>query len=259
MPAAVIAVSGHDTGRDGGAPALPRRADAGHRQAGRHRRAPRAEGRAEPGGLFRRAALRPAARRPRWRTGSTATPPAAWCSAATARRSPISADLFKHGKVGKTYWAVVEGGPRRTKAASTLPLGRLDENRGWWMKPDPNGLPAATTWKVMGRDDGADLARAGAAHRPHASVARALRRDGLADRRRQHLRHRAAQRRARGLHLHAREVVVPLYKNRDADPRHRAGAGAHDGAAEGVRVERDEDSWRSRRYTPRARAAPQSQ
>ena len=26
------------------------------------------------------------------------------------------------------------------------------------------------------------------------------------------------------LHLHAREIVVPLYKNRDADPRHRAGA-----------------------------------
>jgi tRNA pseudouridine32 synthase/23S rRNA pseudouridine746 synthase len=26
--------------------------------------------------------------------------------------------LFKHGKVGKTYWAVVEGSPRRIKAPS---------------------------------------------------------------------------------------------------------------------------------------------
>jgi tRNA pseudouridine32 synthase/23S rRNA pseudouridine746 synthase len=27
--------------------------------------------------------------------------------------------LFRNGKVGKTYWAVVEGGRRTTKAAST--------------------------------------------------------------------------------------------------------------------------------------------
>ena len=47
--------------------------------------------------------------------------------------------LFKNGKVGKTYWAVVEGGPEATKAASTLPLGKRDDSRGWWMKPDPAG------------------------------------------------------------------------------------------------------------------------
>ena len=29
--------------------------------------------------------------------------------------------LFKQGKVGKCYWAVVEGGPTRTRAASTFP------------------------------------------------------------------------------------------------------------------------------------------
>ena len=32
-----------------------------------------------------------------------------------------------------------------------MPLGRLDESRGWWMKPDPKGLPSVTTWKVLGR------------------------------------------------------------------------------------------------------------
>ncbi len=40
------------------------------------------------------------------------------------------------------------------------------------------------------------------------------------------------------LHLHAREVAVPLYKNRAADPRHRAGAGAHARTAAGVRLGR---------------------
>jgi tRNA pseudouridine32 synthase/23S rRNA pseudouridine746 synthase len=59
--------------------------------------------------------------------------------------------LFKHGKVGKTYWAVVEGGPDADEGTIELPLGRLDETRGWWMKPDPNGLPSVTTWKVLGR------------------------------------------------------------------------------------------------------------
>jgi tRNA pseudouridine32 synthase/23S rRNA pseudouridine746 synthase len=59
--------------------------------------------------------------------------------------------LFKHGKVGKTYWAVVEGGPDADEGTVELALGRLDETRGWWMKPDPNGLPSVTTWKVLGR------------------------------------------------------------------------------------------------------------
>jgi tRNA pseudouridine32 synthase/23S rRNA pseudouridine746 synthase len=59
--------------------------------------------------------------------------------------------LFKHGKVGKTYWAVVEGGPDAAEGVIELPLGRLDATRGWWMKPDPKGLPAVTTWRVLGR------------------------------------------------------------------------------------------------------------
>jgi tRNA pseudouridine32 synthase/23S rRNA pseudouridine746 synthase len=59
--------------------------------------------------------------------------------------------LFKHGKIGKTYWAVVEGGPDADEGTIDLPLGRLDEARGWWMKPDPQGLPSVTTWKVLGR------------------------------------------------------------------------------------------------------------
>ena len=45
--------------------------------------------------------------------------------------------LFKSGAVGKTYWAVVEGTPDAEAGVIELPLGRLDETRGWWMKHDP--------------------------------------------------------------------------------------------------------------------------
>src|SRR5256885_10303084 len=33
--------------------------------------------------------------------------------------------LFKHGRVGKTYWAIVEGGPEADAGGIDLPLGRL--------------------------------------------------------------------------------------------------------------------------------------
>src|SRR5690349_4444311 len=59
--------------------------------------------------------------------------------------------LFKHRRIGKTYWAVVEGGPDADEGTIDLPLGRLDDRIGWWMKPDPNGLPSVTKWAVMGR------------------------------------------------------------------------------------------------------------
>jgi tRNA pseudouridine32 synthase/23S rRNA pseudouridine746 synthase len=59
--------------------------------------------------------------------------------------------LFKHGKISKTYWAVVEGGPTENEGTIELPLGRLNAERGWWQKPDPEGQVAITKWKVLGR------------------------------------------------------------------------------------------------------------
>jgi tRNA pseudouridine32 synthase / 23S rRNA pseudouridine746 synthase len=59
--------------------------------------------------------------------------------------------LFKQGKVGKTYWAVVEGGPAADEGRIDIALSKRDETRGWWMKPDSAGMPSSTTWKVMGR------------------------------------------------------------------------------------------------------------
>jgi len=59
--------------------------------------------------------------------------------------------LFKQGKIAKTYWAVVAGAPETEDGAIDLALGRLDANRGWWMKVDPAGQPALTLWRLRGR------------------------------------------------------------------------------------------------------------
>jgi tRNA pseudouridine32 synthase/23S rRNA pseudouridine746 synthase len=59
--------------------------------------------------------------------------------------------LFKHGRISKTYWAVVEGGPTEDEGLIDMPLGRLNAERGWWQKPDPEGQTAVTKWKVLGR------------------------------------------------------------------------------------------------------------
>ncbi len=63
--------------------------------------------------------------------------------------------LFKQGKIGKTYWAVVQGEPEADEGLIDLPLGRLDATRGWWMKVDPQqGLPSRTHFSVLDRRDG---------------------------------------------------------------------------------------------------------
>ncbi len=127
--------------------------------------------------------------------------------------------LFKAGKVEKTYWALVEGGPATEEGVIDLPLGRRDASRGWWMKPDPHGQEAVTTWKVLGRSPQSEgpartwLAlepKTGRTHqlRVHCAamgfpiVGDAIYGHGSGDD-------------GVPLHLHAREVVVPLYKNRE--------------------------------------------
>jgi tRNA pseudouridine32 synthase / 23S rRNA pseudouridine746 synthase len=121
--------------------------------------------------------------------------------------------MFKNGSIGKTYWAVVEGGPAEDEGRIEIPLSKRDETRGWWMKPDPKGMPSVTTWKVLGRGGAlAWLAMEPVTGRTH------------------QLRVHAAETgwpivgdsiygktpRAGGpiLHLHSREVVVPISKNK---------------------------------------------
>lgn len=122
--------------------------------------------------------------------------------------------LFKQGRISKTYWAVVEGAPETEEGLIDLPLGRLDATRGWWMKVDPLGQPSQTRWRVMGRREGlAWLALEPLTGRTHQlrvhcaaqgwpilgdSVYGTAPRDG-----------------GPPLHLHAREIVVPISKNKE--------------------------------------------
>ena len=132
--------------------------------------------------------------------------------------------LFKTGAIGKTYWALVEGGPQAQAGRIELALGRMDITRGWWMKPDPGGQPAATAWTVMGRSPAA----AGGAGSTSNLTWLAL--EPLTGRTHQLRVHCAAmgwpivgdaiygnapRTGAPGLQLHAREVVVPLYRKRE--------------------------------------------
>ena len=122
--------------------------------------------------------------------------------------------LFKTGRIGKTYWAVVEGGPAEQEGRIDAPLGRMDASRGWWMKHDPKGQPAVTTWKVLGR--GLNLAwlalepLTGRTHqlRVHcAEMGWPVVGDCIYG--------SAPRTGGPGLHLHAREILVPIYKNRE--------------------------------------------
>ena len=121
--------------------------------------------------------------------------------------------LFKNGNIGKTYWAVVEGGPEADEGRIDIPLGKLDEDRGWWMKPDPDGKPSSTTWKVMGRGDGVTwLALEPLTGRTHqlrvhcAETGFPILGDPIYG--------SAPRQGGPPLHLHSREIVVPISKNK---------------------------------------------
>jgi tRNA pseudouridine32 synthase/23S rRNA pseudouridine746 synthase len=137
--------------------------------------------------------------------------------------------LFKHSRISKTYWTVVEGGPEADAGVIDIALGRLNAERGWWQKPDPDGLPSVTNWKVMGRGVGGSsrltwLALEPVTGRTHqlrvhcAAMGWPIVGDSIYG-------HEAMARRERNesflpkgdapmLQLHAREIVIPLSKNK---------------------------------------------
>jgi tRNA pseudouridine32 synthase/23S rRNA pseudouridine746 synthase len=122
--------------------------------------------------------------------------------------------LFKQGKIGKTYWAVVEGGPAEDEGRIEIALAKRDDTRGWWMKADPKGLPSVSTWQAIGRGGGLTwLALSPLTGRTHqlrvhcAEMGWPIVGDDI---------YGKSPRGGPVQHLHAREVVVPLYKNKDA-------------------------------------------
>jgi len=122
--------------------------------------------------------------------------------------------LFRNGAIDKTYWAVVEGSPEAEEGVIDLALGRLDANIGWWMKPDPAGQPAVTRWKVLGRGSGTLTwlglePLTGRTHQLRVHCA-AMGWPVLGDA----IYGTAPRTGGPVLHLNAREIVVPLYKNR---------------------------------------------
>jgi tRNA pseudouridine32 synthase/23S rRNA pseudouridine746 synthase len=125
--------------------------------------------------------------------------------------------LFKQGKIGKTYWAVVEGAVDADAGQIDIALGKLDESRGWWMKPDPHGQPAVTTWKVMGHGGGLTwLALEPLTGRTHqlrvhcAEMGWPILGDNIYGRAPRN----SVSLGGPPLHLHSREVVVPIFKNK---------------------------------------------
>jgi len=121
--------------------------------------------------------------------------------------------LFKQGKIHKTYWAVVEGQPQGDEGLIDLPLARLDQTRGWWMKADPLGLPSQTRWKVLERfGDFSFVALEPLTGRTHQLRVHCAAQGWpiLGDPIYGHGAKGAAM-----LHLHARSVTIPLYKNKD--------------------------------------------
>ena len=142
--------------------------------------------------------------------------------------------LFKNGRIDKTYWAVVEGRPEADEGHIDLALGRLDAARGWWMRPDPLGLPSQTSWRVMGRGlDEAGREVALLELRPHTGRTHQLRvhcqSEGwpiLGDPIYGHGKKQGAP----PLHLHARSVIIPMRENKEAvtvtapPPEHMLGA-----------------------------------
>ncbi len=121
--------------------------------------------------------------------------------------------LFKQGRVGKCYWAIVEGRPREAEGCIDLPLGRLNSSRGWWMKVDPIGVKAQTRWRLLGGNDTLALLAltplTGRTHQLRVHCA-AMGFPILGDRI-----YGTGSDAGPTLQLHARAIEIPLYKNKD--------------------------------------------
>jgi tRNA pseudouridine32 synthase/23S rRNA pseudouridine746 synthase len=123
--------------------------------------------------------------------------------------------LFAESRVEKTYWAVVEGGPDGDEGRIDLPLAKRSPERGWWMRPDPQGLPCATEYRVLARAGGRSWLElwplTGRTHQLRVHCAASgfpIVGDAIYG--------GAPRSGGEPLMLHARRVAVPLYPTREA-------------------------------------------
>jgi RluA family pseudouridine synthase len=61
-------------------------------------------------------------------------------------------ELFANNKVGKTYWAIVDGKPPAETGTIDMALLKVTGRQGWRIVPDPTGQPASTDYKLRGSD-----------------------------------------------------------------------------------------------------------
>lgn len=119
--------------------------------------------------------------------------------------------LFQEGRVGKTYWAVLAGIPAERTGRIELPLAKITRPNGWRVVAAPDGQAAVTDYEVLGTADGlswvAFQPHTGRTHQIRVHAASALGCPVLGD----------PQYGAGGaaLHLHSRELVLPLYPKRE--------------------------------------------
>ena len=77
----------------------------------------------------------------------------AGCLVVALRKAALLAaqSEFTAGRAEKTYWAVVQGGPREDAGIVDLKLRRVTDAQGWRMAAGPGGDTAVTEWRVRGR------------------------------------------------------------------------------------------------------------
>lgn len=126
--------------------------------------------------------------------------------------------MFRDGRIDKTYWAIVQGNPAQDEGLIDLPLAKRSPERGWWMKVDPAGLPSQTRYRVLGRGESEHGPLAWLALEPLTGRTHQLRvhcqASGwpmLGD----EIYGDAPREGGPGLQLHARAITIPLYKKRD--------------------------------------------
>ena len=78
------------------------------------------------------------------------------CLVVALRRAALHAvqRAFSEGRVGKTYWAIVDGTPPADEGTIDLPLLKRTTKAGWRMVVGTGGQPAKTSWRVRGAAGG---------------------------------------------------------------------------------------------------------